>query len=216
VSAPEAPDQAVRVHSVQEEYFYMMVHPCACGGPWLAESKEVEGSGPRLAHRVDGECYKCKARRTFNFILDAPAGPKGPIRQINPTAEPSAALDVAEWMDLAQFYLARIERLKKPLERAQSLLDARQCLEEAMKFYGPGDDAPPPAAIWSDAGRTKVARQPAVYRRSALEAMLAKIPPMDRLREADKMEQREFQKALKVLARERVKWWQVWKFFKRR
>ena len=210
----QAPDDAVLVHSVQEEYFYMMVNRCACGGAWLEKSQTVEEGGRQLRHRVEAECFKCKTQRTFHFVMDAPPqGPKGSIRQINSTAHPSRALDVAEWMELARFYLGRIERLKKSVERAQSLLDARQCLEEVLKFYPAGVQQPPPEALWSDKSRQAVAARPEAFLRATIEEMLGKIPPMDRLREADKMEQQEFQKALKVLAKNRVKWWQFWKFF---
>jgi hypothetical protein len=215
---PATPETAVHVHSVQEEYFYLMVHHCACGGPWLSESQQVQESGAHPHHRVEAHCFKCQTRRTFLFTLDGHAGSKAPVRQINPTSEPSRALDVAEWMDLAQFYLGRIERLKSSVEKAQSLLDARQCIEEAQKFYGPDDDGPPPTALWSDAGRKKARSQPENFRRAALAAMLEKIPPMDRLRQADKMEQHEFEKGVREIARQRVgrKWWQFWKLFRRK
>lgn len=209
---PAARDDAVHVHSVQEEYFYLMVHCCACGGPWLSESQDIDESGPKVLHTVRGRCFKCRQERRFRFTHDTRPDPKSPIRQINATAEPSHALDVAEWMDLAQFYLERIERLKNPVERAQSLLDARQCIEEAVKFYGPGDDGVPASALWSDESRKKVSRRRDAFRRASLSQMIEKIPPMDRLRQADALEQKEFQKAVKDLARRKVgKWWQVWK-----
>jgi len=214
---PATPDTAVHVHSVQEEYFYLMVRRCACGGPWLTEGQQVEENPARLEHRVQAQCFKCKARRTFQFVLDSHGGPKGPVRQVNPTAEPSRALDAAEWMDLAQFYLGRIERLQSAVERAQSLLDARQCLEEALKFYGPADDGPPPDALWSDASRAKVAARPEAFRRASLAAMLERIPSTERLRQADRMDQREFEKAVRQLAQQRVgrRWWEFWKRFRR-
>jgi hypothetical protein len=212
----QAPDDAVHVHSVQEEYFYLMVHRCACSGPWIEKSQTLEAGDPPVRHQVEAECFKCKATRTFHFILDrAPTGPKGPIRQINATTEPSRALDAAEWMGLARFYLGRIERLKKAVERAQSLLDARECLEEVLKFYPPGSQDPPPEALWSDKSRQAAAEHPEAYRRDTVLEMLSKIPPMDRLREADKMEQRDFERALKELAKKRVRWWQLWKYFGR-
>jgi hypothetical protein len=214
---PATPESAVHVHSVQEEYFYLMVHHCACGGPWLTESQHVEESGAHPHHRLEAHCFKCRARRTFLFAIDSQADSKVPVRQVNPTAEPSRALDAVQWMDLAQFYLGRIERLKEAVEKAQSLLDARQCIEEAQKFYGPGDDAPPATALWSDASRKKARSQPETFRRAALAAMLEKIPPMDRLRQADKMEQREFEKGVRAIAKKRVgKWWQFWRLFRRR
>jgi hypothetical protein len=212
----QAPDETVHVHSVQEEYFYMMVHRCACGGAWLGQEQKVETNGPPLRHRIEAACSGCKTNRTFRFELAAPPNPAGAVREINPTAEPSRALDVAEWVDLAFFYMGRIPRLTQPLDRAQSLLDARQCLEEALKLYPPDAEAPPADALWSDASRAKVAARPAAYRRSALQGMLAKLPPMDRLRMADKMEQKEFNKAVKALARHRTgPWWQFWKRFRR-
>ena len=211
----EAPADAVHLHSVQEAYFFMMVHRCECGGAWMGHLEKAEGSGPGLRQRVEAACFKCKSRRSFEFIFDTPPSPTEAIRQINPTADPSRALDVAEWMDLAQFYLGRIKRLKKPLDRAQSLLDARQCIEEALKFYQADSEDPPAEALWSDAGRAKVAANPQAYRRSSLQAMLEKIPPMERLREADAMEQKDFKRGLKELAKKRVPWWKFWRLWQK-
>jgi hypothetical protein len=215
---PPSSDDAVHVHSVQEEYFYMMVNRCICGGPWLTDSQQVGESEGRVVHRLAARCYKCKAERTFHFHLDARAGPKDPVRQVNPTAEPSRALDVAEWIDLAEFYLGRIERLQAPAEKAQSLLDARQCLEEALKFYGPEDETPPAAALRSEESRRKASRQAAAFRRSTLLEMLERIPSVERLRKADAIEQKEFEKAVRRRAKERVgrEWWEFWKLWKRR
>ncbi len=116
-------------------------------------------------------------------------------------------------MDLAQFYLGRIDRLKKSLDRAQSLLDARQCIEEALKFYKADAEDPPPESLWSDASRAKVAANPPAYRRSSLRAMLDKIPAMERLRAADTLEQKEFKRGLKESAKKRTRWWQVWRIW---
>jgi len=211
---PQAPEGAVSVHSAQEEYFYLMVHPCPCGGPWIGQSQHVEKTTPGLRHHVTARCARCSTERTFPFDLVSAAGATAPtaVREINPTDEPSRALDVAEWMHLARFYLERIERLQDAVSRAQSLLDARQCLEEAMKFYGPGDDAPPAGALWSDASRKRVAEHPDAYRRSSLVAMLDRMPPMKDLRRADAMEQKAFEKAVRQEAVKRTgKWWQFWK-----
>jgi len=216
-SAPTADDGSVHVHGVQEEYFYMMVHPCACGGPWLGQSQEVEEDGGRVLHHVSAACFKCGKERTFHFQLDERPGPKDPIRAINPTDEPSRALDLAEWLGLAEFYLARIERLREKVEKAQSLLDARQCLEEARKFFGPQDEAPPASALWSEKSRKAAKAQPETFQRSTIEGMLDRLPPLERLRQADAIDQKTFRQAVRERARRRVgrKWWQFWKLFRR-
>ena len=48
--------------------------------------------------------------------------------------------------------------------------------------------------------------------------MLDRLPPMDRLRQADSLDQKAFEKAVKERAKARVgrKWWQVWKLLRRR
>ena len=206
-------DLPVHVHSVQEEYFYLMVHPCVCGGVWLSESQEIEQGEARVLHEVAATCSACGTRRTFRFHLDAHGGSKGPIRQVNPTAEPSRALDVVEWMTLAEFYLGRIEQLTESVRKAQSLLDARQCLEEALKFYRPRDDGPPASALWSDASRRKVAEGAKTFRRTTVEAMLDRLPPLERLRQADSLDQKTFEKTVRerAKARRRRRWWQFWK-----
>ena len=66
---PDPPADAVPVHSIQEEYFYMMVRRCACGGPWMGDAQELQNSAGLLLHEVRAQCFKCKARRTFSFAL---------------------------------------------------------------------------------------------------------------------------------------------------
>lgn len=216
VHVPATPDDAVHVHSVQEEYFYLMVHPCPCGGAWQSGAQQVEERPPLVTHRVAAQCFKCGREQEFRFALDGPAHSKGHVRLANPTSEPSRALDAADWLGLAEFYLGRIERLTEAVEKAQSLFDTRQCLEEALKFYGPADDAPPAAALWSDASRRKAAAKAKAFHRSTIEAMLARIPPMDQLRKADSMEQKEFDKGVRDRAVAKVgKWWQFWKRWRR-
>jgi len=211
-------DAPIRVHSVQEEYFYMMVHPCACGGPWHSESEQVEETDVEVLHHVTATCFKCGKERTFHFRLDERPGPKDPIRAVNPTDEPSRAVDLAEWLRLAQFYLERIERLSERVEKAQSLLDARQCLEEARKFFGPGDEEPPASALWSRQSRRRAREQAQAFRRSTIDAMLARLPPLERLRQADSIDQKTFTQAVRERARQRVgrTWWQFWKLFRRK
>ena len=214
---PSPRHATVHVHSVQEEYFYMMVHPCTCGGPWLSQGQEVEEQEAKVLHRVTAACFKCNKERTFHFLLDERPGPKDPIRAINPTEEPSRALDLAEWLGLAEFYLGRIERLDAKVEKAQSLLDARQCLEEARKFFSAEDEAPPAPALWSEKSRRAAEARPEAFRRSTIEGMLERLPPLERLRQADSLDQKTFRQAVRERARRRVgrKWWQFWRLFRR-
>ncbi len=212
---PADPDNPVPVHSVQEEYFYMMVHPCSCGGPWQSRSQTIEERDDgTIRHHVTAACFRCGREHTFHFALDHRPDPKTPVREINPTDEPSRALDLAEWLRLAEFYLGRVERLPTKVEKAQSLLDARQCLEEARKFFGPDQEEPPPEALWSEASRRWARRHPDTCRRSAVEAMLARLPPLERLRQADALDQKAFSEAVRAEARRRAgrrRWWQFWK-----
>ncbi len=210
------PDEtAVHVHSVQEEYFYMMVNPCGCGGAWFPAGQAIEPTDGRVRHRIEAKCSRCGKERAFPFELPGEAAPGGPaqVREINPTDEPSRAVDLAQWLDLAEFYLKRIEGLKDSVRKAQSLLDARLCLEEALKFYGPEDDAPPDEALWSDAGRKKARRHSDAFRRETLEAMLDRIPPKEKLEKVDAPVQKEFESGLRAEAGRRAR--QRWKFWKR-
>ncbi len=59
----QPPDDAVHVHSVQEEYFYMMVHRCDCGGAWQGHMEKAEDAGPGLRQKVEATCFKCGKTR---------------------------------------------------------------------------------------------------------------------------------------------------------
>lgn len=210
------PDETtIPVHSVQEEYFYMMVNPCDCGGAWFPADQHIEPADDRVRHRVEAKCSRCGKERGFPFELPGEARPDGPtqVREINPTDEPSRAVDLAGWLDLAQFYLKRIEDLSDNVRKAQSLLDARLCLEEALKFYGPEDEGPPPEALWSKESRKKARRQAETFRRETVEKMLERIPPKDRLERVDAPIQKEFESGLRAEAGRRAR--RRWKFWKR-
>ncbi len=210
----DPPADAVPLHSVQEEYFYLMVNPCACGMPWRTGDQQAAPGGGGLVHPVHATCPGCGAERTFTFALRQrpEAARPAPVREVNPTDEPSRAIDLGQWMTLARFYLARIERLRDAVAKAQSLLDARQCLEEALKFFPPAAETAPADALWTDAGRHVAAETPDLLTRPRIETMLARLPAKDDLQRVDAPEQREFEKALKQEARRRKgRWWQLWK-----
>jgi hypothetical protein len=209
----DARPQPVPVHSIQEEYFWMMIHRCECGGPWMPGEDRLDETPGERVHHVSAACAKCGKERELVFRLLLPSRPDEPIREINPTDSPSCALDVAEWMDLARFYLERIERLGDPGEKAASLLDAQQCIEEALKFYGHEDEGPPAEALWSDESRAKVAGDSDRFRRETLERMLERMPSPERLRQADASEQRAFEKAVRREAGRRARkgWWLFWR-----
>ncbi len=211
----DSDETTIHAHSVQEEYFYMMVNPCDCGGAWFPADQQIERGDDRVAHRIEAKCSRCGKERTFPFELPGEAHPDGPtqVREINATDEPSRAVDLAQWLDLAEFYLTRIEKLKDNVRKAQSLLDARLCLEEALKFYGPDDAEPPAEALWSKASRKKARRQADTFRRETIEKMLERIPPKEKLERVDAPVQKQFESGLRAEAGRRAR--DRWKFWKR-
>ncbi len=59
---------AIQVHSVAEEYAYVLAHPCTCGGRWrLRMQALLRGPQGRHYDQLDVECLRCGARKSWLF-----------------------------------------------------------------------------------------------------------------------------------------------------
>ncbi len=142
----------VKIHSVAEAYLLLMVTPCgACGkGPLEAAGHEAVpldgGSVP--GRRLSARCKACGHERLFLFDLSrvdpADLARPGDLPRINPSGEPSLAIDLAQWLMLFETIVRAADRQDDPAESRRLGFEAAQCLEEALKFY-PADGGEWPA-----------------------------------------------------------------------
>ncbi len=191
-------DAPLIAHSLAEVYLFLMATPCpSCGkgplhggDPLAAEDTTAKsqtpspsqgeggGEGQGLAAlRITADCGACHAMSHWVFQL--PTATPTPVDQppvINPTSSPSEILDVAQWLTLFGMITAAAERQPDKQAARRLRLEAGQCLEEALKFYEPGNDLPPPAAFFHEGSRQRLRTHPEQFSRQRLLALRSKLP----------------------------------------
>ena len=65
----------VPVKSVEAEYTYLQVHPCACGDEWLVKKQRLvsKGSGACRIDELTVQCNSCGSESSFFFRVERTA-----------------------------------------------------------------------------------------------------------------------------------------------
>lgn len=63
--------QAVRVHGVSQEYWYIKRNPCTCGGQFETELQLLTDYDGKAADRLMTRCNRCGEAREFIFDISA-------------------------------------------------------------------------------------------------------------------------------------------------
>ena len=198
--------EPLQAKTFNEVRYYLMVTSCrSCGrGPLKLDTarQRPEPGQPPGAMTVEGHCGHCGERFSVQFSCQYDLPLSGPEADcINPSGEPSAIVDLSQWISL--FYLlletAASEQSKPATRRAGFM--AALCLAEALKFYEGDDELPPAAAFFSEATAEIFRQHPERFARQKLLDMRAKLPGLHTM-------------AVNV-ARDRRggrrKWWRFWK-----
>ena len=170
---------ALYVHSLAEAYLYLEATPCpVCGhGVLKASSPRIARTG--LTATITSTCtncgasdlYECTVRRS-NLRPEAASLPDC----INPTADPSRVLDVGQWLTL---YRLKVEAAGQTADKAAArrlLILAGECLDEALRFYPPGQELPPDTAFVRDSSVRAWREDPDRFSRTRLLELRSPLP----------------------------------------
>ena len=202
--------EPLRANSWAEAHLYLMVTPCpGCGkGPWQAERTPSPEAPQNSPSSVWATCRHCSAKREFVFRCPPPptdaenANVDSPLRWINPTPQPSALIDVAQWLGLFHMLVESAGRAANPHEGRRMTFQAAQCLDEALKFYSPEDELPPPSAMFADSSRQAFADHPEKFARQRLLDLRSKLPGRGLMARRLQRDHATPQSG---------KWWQFWR-----
>ena len=177
---------AIPVHSIQEEHLYVLLQRCGCGQSLELVSQSLEEKNGRQLDRVEARCHGCGHSQVFLFDVTGFFG--DPERygslQVNPTSEPSGAIDLEGWAKLALFYLNMIPQAQEDRERVQTTFMAVQCLEEALKLFPPEGERPDSDAFFSseDQQRRDQLQDQRIFCASSLRELRRPLPATEDLR----------------------------------
>jgi hypothetical protein len=197
----------LRVHSVVEAYLYLMVQRCAgCGQGPVVNQLRISDCGLRNENDLKIEmsettpmavrCKGCGAESVVELDLrdaleerprlwnEIPIGEAGGVAvAINATAEPSAVIDVAQWLtlssviaDAARVFEAQAETAADRGIVRQLNVQAGRCLDEAIKFYLDGEELPPRKAFFEEGSRQQFRERPEFFARTRVVGMRGKFP----------------------------------------
>ena len=195
------PSTTLPIHSLAEAYLYLMVAPCeACAGPLRPVEHRVQHDGDAHVLTVPVACKSCG--KETNVLFDArgidPAAVVGgagagasvhgladphTVPPINPTDEPSRIIDVAGWLTLytviseaAQAAASTARTTDERIIARQMLIQAAQCLDEALCFYDADNDLPPEEAFFRTESRQQFRERPELFTRQRLIELRAELP----------------------------------------
>jgi hypothetical protein len=199
MDAMDAPSPALVVNSLAEASLYLMLTRCrSCGehvDPVLTRGSSEPGA---IRLEVPVVCRACAHPDLVRFDLQrvgaaevamglsgwAEAAARGEAPPINPRPEPSRLIDVAGWCKLHMLLVSAGARARSDAPAAgadrlaarQMEIQAGQCLEEALKFFEPGEQLPPPGAFFSERSRREFREHPELFLRERLVSLRAALP----------------------------------------
>lgn len=187
----------VTVHSVAEAYLYLVAARCAaCGaGPLKQQTELTRREASVGGWTLEAACASCRCACTLHFhIQPMPDRESARNDQINPTAERSQAIDLLGWLALFQSIIAASQAQTDRQAARQLAHEAAQCLDEALKFYGPDAELPAADAFFSDESRRRFQDHPDQFAKSKWRQRRMMLPD----------------KAAKTTPARPTRWWRFW------
>lgn len=172
-------------HSLVEVHLYAALLGCrACSRRGFRVGQaDVEQDDAAIRLHVRAECAACA--EPIAFTVDASAcGPEHlrpeSVRRIpiviNPTGERSDLIDAGQWLTL---YGMAVDSAGFPADRKlirAALIEAGQCLAEALRFYPDDSDIPPPTAFFSAESLERFREHPEIFTRQRLIEWAGALP----------------------------------------
>lgn len=194
----------------------------SCGkGPVQAAGHEALALPGAPGRKLTARCQSCGYEQVFVFdlsdVADAGVPSQGEPPHINPSNEPSRAIDLAQWLMLFEAIVRAADQQADPAESRRLGYEAAQCLEEALKFYPAGDSEwPEESAFFHDWTLDRFRSHKHLFARTRLVDLRQKLPTLTRMEQKltaqegapSKSQQLAGQDAEKVSKR---KWWAFWK-----
>ncbi len=183
----------IPVRGSAEASLCLLVVPCAaCGAGPLTPTGECFASGRVVKVRL--ACRGCSHPQEIAFQSKPGVGvvplctelaelcePDVPC--INPTKEPSQAIDVWGWITLHTLVRQAARQSLEAAETAVVRAAARRlqmlasaCIEEALRFYEHDNELPPAASFFTDRSRQQFQQRPELFTRKRLLEMRSSSP----------------------------------------
>lgn len=190
--------------SLVEASLYFLVTPCPmCHSDRLDPQGATTGEDSNTV-RIVGVCRNCGGSESYQFSVEHVPPVKDrhdPIsgtHAINLGPAHSRLIDLVQWVTLHEILLEKVKSEPIPAEARWLRIRAGQCLDEAIKFFDAGADAPPADATFVASSKKRIIDHAERYARSRLTNMRNQLPAENAFREAQSDGER------------RRPWWKFW------
>jgi hypothetical protein len=166
-------------HSLAEACLYLMVTPCPiCGkGPLISGEATLLSPDGRLGTaNVPARCRACNAANRWQFRISPGKAEAGAADEINAGDEPSQLIDLAQWITLSRIITEAASRSEDRVQARGFRIQAWQCLDEALKFFEPGNAIPPTAAFFAPESKQRFLDHPEQFERARLLQLRDRLP----------------------------------------
>lgn len=173
------PEGLLNAHSIAEAFLFAQLTFCPrCKRRPIRPAERLRATGTAREPwilRVD--CAACRQSTDLQFRIDPPPLDRTrPDRTINPGPKRSELIDIVGWTVLAGGIIDGAESANDAIAARDMLLEAGQCLSEALRFFSPRAEAPPEDAFFSDQSRARQREHPEQFTRSAILALQERLP----------------------------------------
>jgi len=172
------PEREMRAHSLAEAYLYLLVTPCPlCGkGPLISGEAALLSSEGRLhIATIAAACRACGAANSWQFQI-LPGKAQAGSDEINASDRPSQLIDLSQWITLSRVISEAASRSDDRIQARGFRIQAWQCLDEALKFFEPGNAIPPGTAFFTPESKQRFRDHPEQFERSRLLQLRDRLP----------------------------------------
>jgi hypothetical protein len=146
--ADKTPETLLPANCVEEEYLYVAMQRCKCGGVYEHDLQSLTKHGETACDELTVHCVQCKKPRAFAFDISAFFGK---LENYGKITRPSRLFDVVEWLGIAALFIRDSEKHQHE-EKRMMLAEADFCLDQVLMFYEGEDDTPVAGAFFNQPG----------------------------------------------------------------
>ncbi len=171
--------EILAAYSKTERHFYLMVLRCEkCNyGPFDFVSEETLTDKNIDIWYV--RCRKCHRGKQLFFdrnYLKVENEDRNSLPVVNPSNEPSKLVDLGQWLAIFYAIIESAANEKNRILARRLGYEATLALEEAIKFYSPNEELPPPEAFWTEESKKRFREHPELFSKARLLRMREKLP----------------------------------------
>jgi hypothetical protein len=195
-------------HSHTEIHFYLMLQRCsACRqGGLQPRAPRHHFVGYQPVCSLTADCQACGETTEYCFSTAqwasedvGDSAEPVPLPVVNPGTSPSELIDLAQWLILFRVIAEQAGKHPDKQESRRLGYESALCLEEALKFYEPDNDLPPPSAFFTSTTRQRFEEHQERFSRTLLLTWQHRLPSLSRMRNVLARE--------KPADRPRRRWW---------